>query len=111
MRAQMAVIEAQTANDLLSAQKDLEINKALAAAALEKAKADLAEQTALAEIYALNPSYLNLQMVLANASALKSTDKIIFTPEGVMPNLVFGNNVLATVPVASSPATEPQTAP
>lgn len=101
LRAQLVVIEAQKANDLLSAQKDLEINKATAAAALEKAKAQLAEQTALAEIYKLNPGYLSLQMALANASALKSTDKIIFTPEGVTPNLVFGNNILPTVPVTT----------
>jgi hypothetical protein len=50
LRAQLVVIEAQKANDLLSAQKDFEINRAMAAAALEKAKADLAQQTALAEI-------------------------------------------------------------
>ena len=111
LRAQLAVIEAQKANDLLSAQKDLEINKALAAAALEKAKADLAQQTALAEIYRLNPGYLDLQVAIANASALKSTDKIVFTPEGVMPNLVFGNNVLPTVPVTTQPTSEPEPAP
>ena len=105
------MIEAQKANDLLSAQKDLEINKALAAAALEKAKADLAQQTALAEIYRLNPGYLDLQVAIANASALKSTDKIVFTPEGVMPNLVFGNNVLPTVPVTTQPTSEPEPAP
>ncbi|MDO8969690.1 MAG: SPFH domain-containing protein [Saprospiraceae bacterium] len=101
--AQQVVIEAQKANDLLSAQKDLEINKATAAAALEKAKAELAQQTALAEIYKLNPAYLTLQLALANASALKATDKIIFTPEGVMPSLVFGNNILPTVPVTTPP--------
>jgi len=99
------VIQAQKANDLLSAQKDLEINKATAAAALEKAKADLAKETALAELYGVNQGYLELQMMLANASALNATDKIIFTPEGVMPNLVFGNNILPTVPVTSNEAT------
>jgi hypothetical protein len=108
LRAQLVVIEAQKANDLLSAQKDFEINRAMAAAALEKAKADLAQQTALAEIYRLNPGYLSLQLAMANASALKSTDKIVFTPEGVMPNLVFGNNILPTVPVTSpAPSTSP----
>ena len=111
LRAQLAVIEAQKANDLLSAQKDFEINQALAAAALEKAKADLAQQTALAEIYRLNPSYLDLQVAIANASALKSTDKIVFTPEGVMPKLVFGNNILPTVPLSPAPTAEPQPAP
>ena len=107
LHAQLAVIEAQKANDLLSAQKDLEINKAVAAASLEKAKAELAKETALAELYRLNQGYLQLQMALANASALKSTDKIIFTPEGVMPNLVFGNNILPTLPVTQATATPP----
>lgn len=103
LKAQLAVISAQKANDLLSAQKDLEINKAQASAALEKAKAELAKETAMAEIYRLNPGYLQVQLAITNASALKASDKIIFTPEGVMPNLVFGNNVLPTVPI--TPAT------
>ncbi len=112
LKAQLAVIEAQKANDLLSAQKDLEINRAQAAAALEKAKADLARETALADIYRLNQGYLELQMALANASALKNTDKIVFTPEGMMPNLVFGNNILPTVPVTpTTPAQPPTTNP
>ncbi len=111
LRAQLAVIEAQKANDLLSAQKDFEINKAQAEAALEKAKADLAQQTALAEIYRLNPGYLDLQMALANASALNSTDKIVFTPEGVMPNLVFGNNILPTVPITPNTNTDQPVTP
>ncbi len=111
LRAQLAVIEAQKANDLLSAQKDFEINKAQAAAALEKAKADLAQQTALAEIYRLNQGYLDLQMALANASALNSTDKIVFTPEGVMPNLVFGNNILPTVPITPNTNTDQPVTP
>jgi hypothetical protein len=96
--AQKAVIEAQKANDLLSAQQDLEINKALAAAAAEKVKVELAQQIAFAQIYADNPGYLSLQIALANASALKQTDKVIFTPEGVMPSLVFaGPSVMPTV--------------
>lgn len=100
LKAQLAVIEAQKANDLLSAQKDLEINRALAAAAIEKAKADLAQQIALAELYTDNANYYMLQLAIANASAIKDTDKIIFTPEGVFPNLVFGN-VMPTMPVTT----------
>ena len=96
--AQKAVIEAQKANDLLSAKQDLEINRALAAAAAEKVKVELAQQIALAQLYASNPGYLQLQIALANASALKETDKVIFTPEGVMPSLVFaGPSVVPTV--------------
>jgi len=102
LMAQMAVIEAQKANDLFSAQKDLEINIAMAAAAIEKAKADIARELAMADLYQKNPNYYTLQMALANASAIKNTDKIIFTTEGTFPNLVFGNNILPTVPVTST---------
>jgi len=98
VEAEEAIIEAQKANDLLSAQKDLEINQAMAAAAAEKAKADLAAQLVLAELYADNPGYLDLQKVQANANALQPTDKIIFTPEGTVPNLVFpGPGIVPTI--------------
>lgn len=89
LKAQRAVIEAEKANDLLAAQKDLEINKALADAAAEAARAELAQELALAKLYSENPDYLYLQVVLANASALKATDKIIFTPEGTTPTIVL----------------------
>lgn len=99
LQAERSVIEAQKSNDLLSAQRDLEINQALAAAAIEKAKADLAQEIARAELYTTNPNYYTLQMALANASALKNTDKVIFTPEGVFPQIVFGDNLTPVVPV------------
>jgi len=96
--AQKSVIEAQKANDLLSAEQDLAINKAAALAAAEKAKVDLAKDLALAELYAKYDGYLQLQIALANASALKLTDKIIFTLEGMMPNLVIpGPGITPTV--------------
>ena len=100
------MIEAQKANDLLAAQQDLEINKALAAAAREKVKVDLAQQIALAELYANNAGYLQLQVALANASALKNTDKIIFTPEGMMPQLVLAGP--GVIPTVDTTATTPQ---
>lgn len=87
--AQNAVITAQKANDLLSAQKDFEIAQARAKAAAEQAKADLAPKTAEAALYANSPAYLALQTALANASALKPTDKIIFTPEGTVPTIIM----------------------
>jgi len=92
------VIQAQKANDLLAAQQDLEINQALAVAAAEKAKADLAEELALADLYSKNPAYLQLLIAQTNASALKATDKIIFTPEGVVPTIVLpGPGITPTV--------------
>jgi hypothetical protein len=102
LEAERAVIEAQKSNDLLSAQKDLEINKALAAAASERANADLARELALALIYSNNPNYFQYQMALANASAIKDTDKLIFTTEGTFPSLVFGQNLQPVVPVQGS---------
>ncbi|MEW5956336.1 MAG: hypothetical protein AB1801_01335, partial [Chloroflexota bacterium] len=111
IQAEHAVIEAQKANELFAAQQDLEINQALALAATEKAKADLSPRLALAELYAAYPGFLELQIVQANANALQSTDKIIFTPEGTVPNLVIpGPGIVPTVnaaqPAQSTPAEE-----
>jgi hypothetical protein len=101
VEAENAIIQAQKTNDLLAAEQDLAINKALAEAAVEKAKADLANQTILAELYAQYPNYLQLQVIKANAEALKSTDKIIFTVEGTTPNIVFpGPGIVPTVNTA-----------
>jgi len=101
--AQKSVIEAQKANDLLSAQQDLAINQAIALAAAEKAKSDLAKDLAYAELYAKYDGYLQLQLALANASALKLTDKIIFTLEGMMPTLVIpGPGITPTVETGNS---------
>lgn len=103
VEAEQKIIEAQKTNELLAAQKDLEINRALALAAVEKAKADLAAQITLAEIYSNNPGYLELRMVEANATALQSTDKIIFTPEGTIPTLVLpGPGIVPTVETGAS---------
>ncbi|MFN8454994.1 MAG: SPFH domain-containing protein [Anaerolineae bacterium] len=105
VEAQKAIIDAQKQNELLAAQKDLEINQALAAAAAEKAKADLSAQLVLAQLYADNPGYLELQKVKANADALKETDKIIFTPEGTVPNLVIpGPGIVPTIDTRPAPA-------
>lgn len=99
LAAQRSVIEAQKANDLLAAQRDLEIAQARAVAAQEQARADLANELVLAEVYTTHPEYLQMQMTLANASAITASDKLIFTPEGVMPNLVFGSGFLPSIPV------------
>jgi regulator of protease activity HflC (stomatin/prohibitin superfamily) len=102
--AQRTVIEAEKANDLLSAQKDLEINRALADAAVEAARAALAQETVLAELYARNPDYAYIQALITNASALRETDKIIFTPEGTSPTIVVpGPGIYPTVD--TTPAT------
>jgi hypothetical protein len=103
VEAERAIIRAQKVNELLAAEQDLEINKVLAEAAAERAKADLAIQSRLAGLYATNPGFLELQKVEANASALQPTDKIIFTPEGTVPTLVLpGPGIVPTIDTAAA---------
>lgn len=98
VEAEKAVIEAQKQNELLAAQRDIEISQAQAVAAAEQAKARIAVESALAELYAGRPDYVQLLIAQANASALKATDKVIFTPEGVTPTLVLpGPGIVPTV--------------
>lgn len=103
--AQQAVILAEKENDLLAAQKDLQINKALADAAQEKARQDLAREYVLASLYSSNSAYLQYQMASINASTLKNTDKLIFTTQGVYPQLVLGSNISAVLPVSGTQLT------
>ena len=108
VEAERAIIEAQKVNELLAAERDLEINQAKALAAVEQAKADLAVQTILAELYSDNPGYLELQQVQANANALQPTDKVIFTTEGTVPNLVFpGPGIVPTVNTGGASSQQP----
>jgi regulator of protease activity HflC (stomatin/prohibitin superfamily) len=100
--AQKAVIEALKANELLTAQRNYEISQARARAATEQARADLAPEIAKAELYAASPAYVALQTALANASAFKATDKIIFTPVGSTPTIIVpGPGVQPTVNVGA----------
>lgn len=102
VEAERAVIEAQKNNDLIAAQRDIEIAQAQAVAAEEQAKAQIAYVSALAELYAGRPDYVQLLIAQANASALKSTDKVIFTPEGMTPTLVLpGPGIVPTVETTS----------
>lgn len=98
VEAEQAVIEAQKRNELIAAERDIEIAQAQATAAAEQAKAQIAVQVALADLYANSPSYVQLLVAQANAGALKSTDKVIFTPEGMTPTLVLpGPGIVPTV--------------
>ncbi|MEM7536263.1 MAG: SPFH domain-containing protein [Chloroflexota bacterium] len=89
VEAQRAIIEAEKANELLAAEKDLEIQTIAAQAAAERAKAEVAKEMAVAEIYTLHPEYGDFQIARENASALSSTDKLIFGQEGLAPTLVI----------------------
>ena len=112
-------ILASKGNELLAAEKNVLINQTLAEAAIAKAAADTAFQLQLAQIYAGHPEYLQFLIVEANAAALNSTDKIIFTPEGTIPTLVLsGPGIVPTVdttppPVQPDPETtdEDETSP
>lgn len=98
VEADRAIIQAEKDNQLLEAQLDLDVQKARAVAAAEEAKAQLANQTALASIFEAYPGYVSLQLAQTNANALKSTDKVIFTPEGSAPTIVLpGPGIVPTV--------------
>jgi hypothetical protein len=91
LKAQQAVITQQKANDLLSAQKDLEIAQARSKAASEQAKADKAVELFMADLLEKNPNYYNFLVAQANASAIKDTDKFFFSQDGKFPYFVFGS--------------------
>jgi hypothetical protein len=88
LEAELKVIEQQKINS----KSQLELTIIEQQVAKEQAQVDLAKELALATLYAANPQYVSLQIALANAQAIKDTDKLIFTPDGVFPNLIFSNN-------------------
>lgn len=92
LEAELAVIEQETIN----AQAQLQLTQAQQAVANEQAQVDIAKELALAEMYASHPAYVTLQIALANANAIKDTDKFIYTPEGVFPNLILTNGAIPT---------------
>ena len=92
LEAQLAVIDQEAIN----AEAQLELVKIQQEVAAEQARVDIAKELALATLYAENPQYVALQIALANAQAIKDTDKLIFTPDGVFPNLIITNNAVPT---------------
>lgn len=93
LEAELKVLEQERIN----AQAQLELTKVQQEIAREQAQVDIAREIALAELYAQHPEYLAYQAALANASAIKDTDKLIFTPEGVFPSLIFTDGLLPSV--------------
>jgi hypothetical protein len=90
LEAELKVIEQEKIN----AQAQLALTAVQQQVAAEQAQVDLAKEIALAQLYAANPQYLSLQIAMANAQSIKQTDKLIFTPDGVFPNLIFSNGVM-----------------
>jgi len=106
VEAQRAIIEAEKSNELFAAQSDLEIQTIEAQVSVERAKADVATELALAELISANPGYMQLQVAQANADALKKTDKLIFLPEGTSPTLVLpGPGIMPTIETGAQQAT------
>jgi len=94
LEAELNVIEQQKVNS----QSQLELTLIQQQVAKEQAQVDLAKELALADLYAAHPAYVTLQIALANAQAIKATDKLIFTQDGSVPNLIFSNSgVLPTL--------------
>lgn len=93
--AKREVLKAEKENAIL--EQNLNVEKAKAAA--KAAEADLANTKLLAEIYQLNPLYYQLKIAETNASTIKETDKMIVVPEGTMPQLVLGKDIIPTVPI------------
>lgn len=92
--ARREVLKAEKENAIL----EQELNAEKAKAAQLQAEADLAKERLLAEIYEQNPGYYQLKVSELNAAAIKDTDKMIIVPEGAMPQLVLGKDV---IPVAN----------
>lgn len=88
--ARREVIKAEKENAIL----EQELNTEKAKAAELEAQADLAKERLLAQIYEENPAYYQLKVSEMNASAIKETDKVIIVPEGAMPQLVLGKDVI-----------------
>lgn len=90
LEAELKVIEQEKINS----QSQLELTTIQQKVAQQQAQVDIAKEIALAELYANHPQYVALQIALANASAIKNSDKFIFTPSGVFPNLIISNGLL-----------------
>jgi hypothetical protein len=93
--AKRAVLEAEKENAIL----EQSLNKERALAAQELAKADLAQTELLASIYQSNPSYFQYLIAQLNASAIRETDKVMIIPEGTIPQIVLGKDVVPTLPI------------
>ncbi|HOT89998.1 MAG TPA: SPFH domain-containing protein [Anaerolineae bacterium] len=93
-------IEAEKANEILAAERNLQIRKLEADAMEAAARGEVALRKALAQLYAEHPEFQMVTIAELNASALSATDKIIFTVEGSTPTIVLpGPGIAPTVNV------------
>lgn len=104
LETQRQEIEAQKANEILSANRNLEIRKLEADALVAQSRGEVALRTALALLYAEHPEFRQVTIAEANAAALSAADKIIFTPEGTTPTIVLpGPGIVPTVDTTPQP--------
>lgn len=95
LKAEQNQIKIQIENEQLL----IELADLKAQEAYLQAQTNLASELVLADTFSENPELYLYKMALANASALTETDKIIFTEEGNMPNIIFSSSgILPTVP-------------
>ncbi len=99
--ARREVLKAEKENVIL----EQELNAEKAKAAELQAEADLAMERLLAQIYEENPGYYKMKVSELNASAIKDTDKMIIVPEGAMPQLVLGKDVIPVTNVTETTGT------
>ncbi len=91
--AEQDVLKTQIENTKI--EQDLNSQKAIAAE--KQAETDLANTKMLAAIYEANPNYYQYMIAQLNASAIKNTDKFLIVPEGTVPQIVLGKDVIPTV--------------
>ena len=107
LETERQVIDSTKENELLAAERNVEISEKLAEAAAAQAQADAAFEVLLAQVYADNPTYVDWLVAQANASALNPTDKVIFVPEGTTPSIVVpGPGIVPTIDTAPPAAVE-----
>ena len=93
IEAEKAVIEAEKANELTSAQADLAISEARRLASEQEALADLAPRLAEAKMYGENPALVALLVNQAYAEAYSEADELV-VPEGTDIRLLMGGQAV-----------------
>ena len=102
-RVQRSVIEANRANEKLDAELGLEIALLNVQIATADAEAKQAATDALAKIYAENPEYVDTVIAGQKAAAMSNIEKIVYVPEGTVPNFVVtAPGVVPTIDAADT---------
>lgn len=90
LMAELEVIKQEKTN----AEAQLNLSLAQKKVAEEQAKIDLAKEIALAQLYTDNPQYVAWLVGVANANAIKASDKFFFAPNGQFPTFIMNPNGL-----------------